>query len=30
MLAATMARGRAEQDYAAMIEAAEGFAGRRL
>jgi 3-hydroxyisobutyrate dehydrogenase-like beta-hydroxyacid dehydrogenase len=30
MLAATMARGHAEQDYAAMIEAAEGFAGRRL
>jgi 3-hydroxyisobutyrate dehydrogenase-like beta-hydroxyacid dehydrogenase len=30
VLAATIARGRAEQDYAAMIEAAEGFAGRRL
>jgi 3-hydroxyisobutyrate dehydrogenase-like beta-hydroxyacid dehydrogenase len=30
MLAATMARGHAEQDYAALIEAAEGFAGRRL
>ncbi len=30
MLAATTARGLAEQDYAAMIEAAEGFAGRRL
>jgi 3-hydroxyisobutyrate dehydrogenase-like beta-hydroxyacid dehydrogenase len=30
MLAATMARGHAEEDYAAMIEAAEGFAGRRL
>ncbi len=30
MLAATIARGHAEQDYAAMIEAAEGFAGRRL
>ena len=30
VLAATMARGHAEQDYAAMIEAAEGFAGRRL
>jgi 3-hydroxyisobutyrate dehydrogenase len=30
MLAATIARGHADQDYAAMIEAAEGFAGRRL
>jgi 3-hydroxyisobutyrate dehydrogenase-like beta-hydroxyacid dehydrogenase len=30
MLAATIARGHAERDYAAMIEAAEGFAGRRL
>jgi 3-hydroxyisobutyrate dehydrogenase-like beta-hydroxyacid dehydrogenase len=30
MLAATMARGHADQDYSAMIEAAEGFAGRRL
>jgi 3-hydroxyisobutyrate dehydrogenase len=30
VLAATIARGHAEQDYAAMIEAAEGFAGRRL
>jgi 3-hydroxyisobutyrate dehydrogenase-like beta-hydroxyacid dehydrogenase len=30
MLAATMARGHADDDYAAMIEAAEGFAGRRL
>jgi 3-hydroxyisobutyrate dehydrogenase-like beta-hydroxyacid dehydrogenase len=30
MLAATIARGHAEDDYAAMIEAAEGFAGRRL
>jgi|HubBroStandDraft_2_1064218.scaffolds.fasta_scaffold08182_2 3-hydroxyisobutyrate dehydrogenase-like beta-hydroxyacid dehydrogenase len=30
MLAAAMARGHAEQDYASMIEAAEGFAGRRL
>jgi len=30
MLAATMARGHAEQDYAALIEAAEGFAGRTL
>jgi 3-hydroxyisobutyrate dehydrogenase-like beta-hydroxyacid dehydrogenase len=30
MLTATIARGHAEQDYAAMIEAAEGFAGRRL
>jgi len=25
-----MARGYGEQDYAAMIEAAEGLAGRRL
>jgi 3-hydroxyisobutyrate dehydrogenase-like beta-hydroxyacid dehydrogenase len=30
ILAATLARGHAERDYAAMIEAAEGFAGRRL
>jgi 3-hydroxyisobutyrate dehydrogenase len=30
MLAATIARGYAEDDYAAMVEAAEGFAGRRL
>jgi 3-hydroxyisobutyrate dehydrogenase len=30
VLTATIARGHAEQDYAAMIEAAEGFAGRRL
>jgi 3-hydroxyisobutyrate dehydrogenase-like beta-hydroxyacid dehydrogenase len=30
ILAATVARGHGEQDYAAMIEAAEGFAGRRL
>jgi len=30
LLAATMARGYGEQDYAAMIEAAEGLAGRRL
>jgi 3-hydroxyisobutyrate dehydrogenase-like beta-hydroxyacid dehydrogenase len=30
MLAATIARGHADDDYAAMIEAAEGFAGRRL
>lgn len=30
VLAATMARGHGEEDYAAMIEAAEGFAGRRL
>jgi 3-hydroxyisobutyrate dehydrogenase len=30
ILAATMARGHAEDDYAAIIEAAEGFAGRRL
>jgi 3-hydroxyisobutyrate dehydrogenase len=30
MLAATMARGHADRDYSAMIEAAEGFAGRCL
>ena len=30
LLAATMGRGYGEQDYAAMIEAVEGFAGRRL
>jgi 3-hydroxyisobutyrate dehydrogenase len=30
VLAATMGRGHADDDYAAMIEAAEGFAGRRL
>ncbi len=30
LLAATVGRGHAELDYAAMIEAAEGFAGRRL
>ena len=30
LLTATMARGHAEQDYAALIEAAEGLAGRRL
>jgi 3-hydroxyisobutyrate dehydrogenase-like beta-hydroxyacid dehydrogenase len=30
MLAATMARGHGDDDYAAMIEAAEGFAGRGL
>jgi 3-hydroxyisobutyrate dehydrogenase-like beta-hydroxyacid dehydrogenase len=30
MLAATIARGHADSDYAAMIEAAEGFAGRRI
>ncbi len=30
MLAATVARGHADEDYAALIEAAEGFAGRRL
>jgi 3-hydroxyisobutyrate dehydrogenase-like beta-hydroxyacid dehydrogenase len=30
ILAATMARGHADRDYAAIIEAAEGFAGRRL
>jgi 3-hydroxyisobutyrate dehydrogenase len=30
LLSATMGRGHAEDDYAAMIEAAEGLAGRRL
>jgi len=30
ILAATMARGHADDDYASIIEAAEGFAGRRL
>jgi 3-hydroxyisobutyrate dehydrogenase-like beta-hydroxyacid dehydrogenase len=30
MLAATMGRGHASDDYAALIEAAEGLAGRRL
>ena len=30
VLSATMARGHADDDYAAIIEAAEGFAGRRL
>jgi 3-hydroxyisobutyrate dehydrogenase-like beta-hydroxyacid dehydrogenase len=30
LLAATMGRGHGERDYAAMIEAAEGLAGRRL
>jgi 3-hydroxyisobutyrate dehydrogenase-like beta-hydroxyacid dehydrogenase len=30
VLAATMGRGHADDDYAALIEAAEGFAGRRL
>ena len=30
LLAATMARGHADEDYAALIEAAEGLAGRRL
>jgi 3-hydroxyisobutyrate dehydrogenase len=30
LLSATMGRGHGEEDYAAMIEAAEGFAGRRL
>jgi 3-hydroxyisobutyrate dehydrogenase len=30
LLTATMARGHAEQDYAAIIEAAEGLAGRQL
>lgn len=30
LLAAAMGRGHGEQDYAAIIEAAEGFAGRRL
>jgi 3-hydroxyisobutyrate dehydrogenase-like beta-hydroxyacid dehydrogenase len=30
VLAATVARGHGDDDYAAMIEAEEGFAGRRL
>jgi 3-hydroxyisobutyrate dehydrogenase-like beta-hydroxyacid dehydrogenase len=30
VLAATMGRGHADDDYASMIEAVEGFAGRRL
>jgi 3-hydroxyisobutyrate dehydrogenase-like beta-hydroxyacid dehydrogenase len=30
LLAATIGRGHAEDDYAALIEAAEGLAGRRL
>ncbi|MGD1057876.1 MAG: NAD(P)-dependent oxidoreductase [Solirubrobacteraceae bacterium] len=30
VLTATMGRGHADDDYAAMIEAAEGFAGRRV
>ena len=30
LLTATMGRGHGEEDYAAMIEAAEGLAGRRL
>jgi len=30
MLAATMGRGRGGEDYASLIEAAEGLAGRRL
>jgi|HubBroStandDraft_3_1064219.scaffolds.fasta_scaffold00216_1 3-hydroxyisobutyrate dehydrogenase-like beta-hydroxyacid dehydrogenase len=30
LLAATAGRGHGERDYAAIIEAAEGFAGRRL
>jgi 3-hydroxyisobutyrate dehydrogenase len=30
LLSATMGRGHGERDYAAMIEAAEGLAGRRL
>jgi 3-hydroxyisobutyrate dehydrogenase len=30
LLAATMGRGHAAEDYAALIEAAEGLAGRRL
>jgi 3-hydroxyisobutyrate dehydrogenase-like beta-hydroxyacid dehydrogenase len=30
VLAATMGRGHGDDDYAALIEAAEGFAGRRL
>ena len=30
LLSATMARGHGEEDYSALIEAAEGLAGRRL
>jgi 3-hydroxyisobutyrate dehydrogenase-like beta-hydroxyacid dehydrogenase len=30
LLIAAMGRGYAEEDYASLIEAAEGFAGRRL
>jgi 3-hydroxyisobutyrate dehydrogenase-like beta-hydroxyacid dehydrogenase len=30
LLAATMGRGHGEEDYAALVEAAEGLAGRRL
>jgi 3-hydroxyisobutyrate dehydrogenase-like beta-hydroxyacid dehydrogenase len=30
VLAATLGRGHGEDDYAAIIEAVEGFAGRRL
>jgi 3-hydroxyisobutyrate dehydrogenase-like beta-hydroxyacid dehydrogenase len=30
LLTATMGRGHGEEDYAAMIEAAEGLAGRQL
>jgi 3-hydroxyisobutyrate dehydrogenase-like beta-hydroxyacid dehydrogenase len=30
LLSATMGRGHGDDDYAAMIEAAEGLAGRRL
>jgi 3-hydroxyisobutyrate dehydrogenase len=30
LLTAAMARGRGEDDYAAIIEAAEGLAGRTL
>ncbi len=30
LLAATIARGHADDDYAALVEAAEGLAGRRL
>ena len=30
VLSATMSRGHGEQDYASLIEAAEGLAGRRL
>jgi hypothetical protein len=30
VLGATVARGHGDDDYAAMIEVAEGFAGRQL